>query len=348
MDIHARYFERYGYCTIPVLSQEESALLTTNALQDTFSMLFMDEPEPILPISDNLKVLVDINYRKEILTNPNCIWRNGNSRQPIISKNNGMVNMYLSDWALALRLDPRIINPIRHLYGQNNIGYTHGLDRFSIKVKGATDMPKHIDRHPTIDMDEGLTRVQALVCSSIDTSFNLRNSGTIEVIPRYHRYWPLIGRIFQILYPEPGQISDRLPWPWDDKDTLLPYINTYLSEYTLCYSGERPDEIDPITQSLLDQLEDTLIEVPDTFRPLSWEPIPCFPGSLICFDSRLPHRNLRNKSSIPRVAHYISLYPIADDYYGSDQHNTVLRYLTTGKIGSLNQGTNRANIEERK
>jgi Phytanoyl-CoA dioxygenase (PhyH) len=41
--------------------------------------------------------------------------------------------------------------------------------------------------------------------------------------------------------------------------------------------------------------------------------VPAAAGDLIVWDYRLPHGNSRNRSTIPRMAFYVAMYPTADE-----------------------------------
>lgn len=68
-------------------------------------------------------------------------------------------------------------------------------------------------------------------------------------------------------------------------------------------------------------------------------------GDLFVWDSKIPHRNTKNKSCIPRIVSYISLYPIST---WKKLGNPNIYDMFAGKNKSLNGENNMDNEEEKK
>jgi hypothetical protein len=403
-----------GYVVYDALPPSEAAKLATLATTRVCQIFLQG-------ITD-LRLLVDHNLRLRTMRpfvwshgSHDPLWRNGCSRTPAYSKSTGMVNSYLAPWSIHLHLDPRIVDVVSLLYDARgleplledgssgelkdralsltpkDVGYTHGLDRYSLKVDGCTDMQRHLDRLPFLPriprvtteeilerpdsraiLSPHLDRLQTLLCSSIDEKVKPRDSGTLELLPRAHLYWELLGILLEqqelcVAVSPPVELGGRF-------DTLLPWLNEQFETYSLIYSSLERDEgtteerggivsaeleaacLKLISRERRASRRDGVIcsassqlpWCPRRFSPLAWEPIGCSPGQAITWDSRLPHRNLRcKKTTVPRIAHYFSLYEVPEGYNLSPLHRSVWDSIHSGSFGDgRGRGSNRDNSEE--
>jgi hypothetical protein len=56
-------------------------------------------------------------------------------------------------------------------------------------------------------------------------------------------------------------------------------------------------------------IDDIYTSLPKKWVEIAWVQPVVKAGDILCFDQRLPHRNTKNKSSIARIACFVSLYP---------------------------------------
>jgi ectoine hydroxylase-related dioxygenase (phytanoyl-CoA dioxygenase family) len=331
-----------------VLSPEICDQITNSILDESFRILFRDVPEDRKPDYHNpehFELLVDKATRDRCGIPDTAIWENGNPRTPIWSKNNGMINIYFNRLLHQhIHFNPDVFLRIAALYGHNNIGYTKGMDRVGFKIRGSVDMPTHLDYHlfnPHLNPDP--VRVQSFFNCSVDSTIDPRDSGTIQLIPYFQLYWQIASRYFQRIPLSTEEYRQSLPQPLGKQFTKeLPAFNLFLRDLHNWRDGR------PIEYAHKDDLTyyaDLIPTLPCEYHELKWTPIPLRTGDLICWDQRLPHSNLRNKSMIPRVVAYVSLFPFPNHYHGSSYQREVIERLQRGDNDG--QGSNRLNQYEK-
>ena len=151
-------------------------------------------------------------------------------------------------------------------------------------------------------------------------------AGTIEVLTGFHHYYELAGYYFRPLHlpQDPGPY----PVPYLDR---LPEFITWLQTYIYSDQTKPP------------HLAELLSRIPPTYQPVAWEVPVTRAGELFCFDSRLPHRNIRNRSETDRIVAYVSLFRHRDWVI---RGAPALLPLFLGERGG-HAGSNRDNVEER-
>lgn len=99
---------------------------------------------------------------------------------------------------------------------------------------------------------------------------------------------------------------------------------------------------------------DLLHTLPEKYHRLEWTPLKIKKGDLVCWNQKLPHSSLRNKSSIPRIVSYVTFMPTPSksrgydyEWEGSEQQKKLIEAIKSGKDG-FHQGSNRDNNIERK
>lgn len=353
-------YEQQGYVVIPgVLSPVQVEELNDSILHDLFQIVFRDERRvPSYRQADNMLLLTNYDLRKKKLSNPECVWENGNARQPIYTKTSGMVNLCYNPLQQEyVHFNPTVVEHIANLYNEHKLAYLHGPDRVSVKVRGTNDMPLHLDHNLFHRLTEpGLDgrfeeRVQALVCGSIPTDVDLQESGTIALIPYFHHYFVLAKEFF---HPQRGwrPLTDKKrPFHKLGKEflDLLDDFNDFIREYTPVYhalkDGQPSDSIRG-NREVIQFAEQHFIDVPEECHTLELTPLACEPGDLICFNQKLPHRNLRNNSLTPRIAYYVRLFKIPEGWHGGHEHQALLARTSSG-VAETEQRQARSNSLER-
>lgn len=321
-----------------ILTPEQTEEVKASIIQEMEDLIFRDTPReerPSLNTSEGRQLLVDRNLRAERGISDNAVWRNGNTRQPIYSKNCGLVNIYFNPVVQRLvTFNPKIFAAVAELAGNYNMAMIRGPDRVGMKVKGTVDMPTHLDTHL---FEDGLAfteeRVQAFFNASVPEDVGVRDSGTIRLIPYFHRYWQIAKRYFR----EGGahELSNEeyrktIPQPWGKVfDKKLPEFNDFLQD--LHNLRDNLELTDKVNQAELEQYGDLLQTLPTTFNPLKWTCIELHAGDLMCWTHFLPHSNVRNKSHTPRITSYLRYLPYdAQKWHESDTQRVLLDNLRNG------------------
>nr|QBK92439.1 MAG: putative oxidoreductase [Pithovirus LCPAC401] len=350
-------FGKRGYSvTEGLYTSEELKRLEKSILDDIQNIVFTNRNiDYQLTDYKSLQVFTDPFYRKEVLENVNSVWKNGNSRQPFLSKSVGMINIhYNKDVFDLIHMNERPYRILSHLYGTEHLVHRVGPERFGMKIKGSVNMSKHIDAnlwHKEVNYPE---RVQALICVQIPDDVQPRNSGTLELLLGFNQIWDFTSALFHpssglIPMPDCKDRFQRLPSDFDSK--YLPELIKYAEKYRnfLHSSDQKEDEV---VLEFFKRLQKNNITVPPRDVEIKWTAIRCKPGALIAWDQRLPHRNLRNTSETPRIAVYYGLYPVTENYYGSEEHLWLRRMFEREEFYySINAGkypTKVVNIEEKK
>lgn len=362
---HQKEYDTRGYTIYPKhIDLTTCQKLKDSCFEDLTNLIFRnysDEKRPDLREKDNWPILTSSFYRKENGFIDEDVWNGGNSRKPHWSKNNGMFNVYYNrDCHRYIHFNPDTFLKVASLYGHNKIRLTRGMERLCIKLgeikikdkegkniryPGSTDMPTHLDYHlfnDEINMDR--ERVQAFVCIEVDDEIDPRNSGGLQVIPYFHLYWDIAKRYFREDGKHPLSVEEYkvfTPQPWGKQfNKELPKFNEFLKKLHGTISATSKEEA---------EYKDLLHTLPAEYRELKWTPLAIKKGDLVCWDQRLPHSSLRNKSSIPRIVSYVTFMPspsksLGYDYEweGSEQQKNLIEAIKSGKDG-FHQGTNRDN-----
>lgn len=346
-------FKYWGCSITPVLAERDALRLAEIVRVESLFCVFAKEWDKIEALSkagiDPTQLLVDSKLREQHLQNPKSVWRHNNSRKPIVSKSCGMVNIYhqpqIRDHVL---FNTKVVEGIRAMYKtlpqatqDEKIVYMNGPDRVGVKPKGSTDMERHLDSNlflPCINQHPRY-RVQALVTLQVgapEGKITVRDLGSIEVLAGFHHYYELAGWFFSRL---PGVTPFTGPPPYPIEKFLNTYLDTFLTWVKTYIYG--PEVKPPELKSFIDKLPDKYVEV-------QWHAPITKPGDLLCFDTRLPHRNTRNKSAVTRIVAYVSLYRQEDHLRCISQGDKDdIEAKFTGKDKITHGGSNRDNIEER-
>ena len=331
-----RLFDQQGYVIVSgLLSTSDREALKTEMTKTMLDTVFtrrgvtLDTNNP-----ENLKLLTDPKMRKIVLANPSGIWRNNNTRDPIVGKTTGMINIHFNQTILEkIALNPKFYQVISALYGtinsetgqlqpRYNLVHSEGPERFSIKSKGSTKMPQHIDAnlfHPEMNYPE---RIQSFYCVNTDSQIKPSDSGTIAILGNFCFYFALFGHLCHprdgvLKFPRNKSRFFCLPKKFDSE--WLPKLNQIAKLYTE-FSRRGITINDQRIRSRFEQLKNAGCVVPNQFKKMVWEVIRLQGGDFFCWSQCIPHYSCRNKSETPRMVCYYSLYPVDNTWYDSYHH----------------------------
>ena len=321
------------------LSPEECQSLTRSFISASLGLVFGGTN---IDINDerNLLLFTDPALRKERLANPNMIWRNGNSRQPLLSKSCGMIDIhYNPEQMRMINFNPGLYDFMSILYQKKELVHSFGPERFSIKPQGSTEMPKHIDANPFYPDVNHPERIQTSITLSIGKDVKLEHSGTLYLLPYFHLYWKFVGSLFHPttgLIPYPNDTSRFFVLPtgpqgWDKH--YLPLLRQYATEYTeFLYRNGTPRDLAPDVRALspnartlqfFARIKAEGVTVPEQIKPLEWVGMNVSPGDIVCWNQYLPHYTAKNKSATPRIVCYYNVFPVERDWFGSPGSEVV-------------------------
>nr|QBK91229.1 MAG: putative oxidoreductase [Pithovirus LCPAC202] len=344
---HKRTFDRQGWVIIPgLLSDSNREALKTEMIKTMLDTVFtrrgvnIDTNNP-----ENLKLLTDPKLRKRTLSNPGGIWRNNNTRDPIVGKTTGMINIHFNAMILEkIALNPSLYQVLSTLYGKINsetgqlqpminLVHSEGPERFSIKAKGSTKMPQHIDANLFYPEVNYPLRIQSFYCVNTDSQINPSDSGTIAVLDNFCFYFALLGGICHPRYgihPFPENKSRFFSLPKKFDSEWLPKLNQIVKLYTEFFH-RGVVSTDQRIQTRFEQLKKSGRSVPNQFMEMKWKVIRLQPGDFFCWSQCLPHYSCRNKSETPRMVCYYSLYPVSNTWYNS-YHNQWTKEMFLNRI----------------
>lgn len=314
-----------GYTVISqVYSKEECNRLATSITGEVIDIVFRDRNIKFKDLQDlstdnfkNLELLTDIRLREEKMEHPEDIWRDCNSRNPIISKNCGIIDIHYNlDVLKLITTDKRLYELMAELYQSKELVHLDGPERVSVKSKGSVDMPQHIDSNLFYSEVNYPSRIQCLVCVSIDPQVqsNPEDSGTLSVLQNFHHYWDLAAELFHPktgLFPFPDSKSRYFLLPKNFDKQYLPKLREHIRGYT-DYLFRKVIPEDNKVLSFYQGIS-SKVKVPEKIKEIKWTAVICSPGDVICWDQKLPHRNVRNKFDIPRIVCYYSVFPVSKD-----------------------------------
>jgi hypothetical protein len=345
----------FGWCVLPSLV-DKPAEIAKSIMEETLECLFTEEDD--LRAIENMKedgidpflLLTQPDLREKYLDDPTSIWHNGNMRQPKLSRNTGMMNIYFNNMVRdKILFNENIYNTINLLYEcltgiKEDSIYLYGSDRVAIKAKGSTDMPYHIDCNivyngrpcfsendvefisaPTHPLT--MFRIQSIVTLQIDSEEKF--NGRTEILSGYNRYFLLGIKFFSRYFPLKKYKKGREFVPIILTDVFKQHLSSFL-EYVKSFYFEDTEKLIPFAETSLKEEELHIYDsLPKERVEIEWLMPRVKEGDILCFDQRLPHRNTKNKSSISRVSTFISLYP--KSYYNLDVDVPIYN-LFEGKV----------------
>jgi hypothetical protein len=330
-----------GYLIIPeVLSNIECKILKDSLIKAAVELVFIkkgfnvDSKDPEAP-----KLFTDMKLRKSKLgeTAGDAVWRNGNTRDPLISKNCGMINIHFNKELLnIITFNTLLYKEASKVMGTPYLVHSCGPERFSIKAPGSVDMPQHIDSNLFNDSINYNYRIQSLITIDVDNTISLRDSGTLCLLTYFHHYWEFARELFHpnsglipmkeemmksrfFILPSDKQINN------DFNRDYLPKLKKYASIYFLYLYKEVKIENKKELQ-FFEKIKTKKINFPKFpyIEKMEWKPIKSKPGDIIFWHQYLPHQSLRNKSkSISRICAYYSLFPVTPEWYGTENQKWV-------------------------
>lgn len=317
-----------GYSIVKgVLSSEDCDSLAQSFIQESLKTVFVSRGFP-LDVSDerNLQLFTDPALRRKKFGEKgfSSVWKNGNSRKPYLSKNCGMIEHHFNlEMLRKVTFNEKLYEAAANVYETPFLVHKEGPERYSIKAKGSTDMPKHMDMNLFYDSLNHRTRIQSLVCLKVGDDVKPRDSGTLCLYINFHHYFDFARELFHPergLVPFPDLKSRFFVFPKNWRKKYEPALLKYAKEYTIfLQNGEKSQN------AYFSKLQKLGIKVPNEMLPLEWKPIVLEPGDLVFWSQKIPHFSLRNKSNVPRIVSYFSLFPVSKDWFGSKE-NSWVRY----------------------
>lgn len=345
----ADHFALHGWVAHRVITAEVADRLADIVRLEALYTVFKD----VWPVLEEMstkginptQLLTDNKLRQEWLENPKMVWRNGNQRAPLISASCGMVNIYCQPQIREYILfNPTVITTLKILYSMlpehtqdEKLIYGLGPDRLGIKPSHASTMKRHLDSNPFLPPSQQNPhyRVQSFVTLRIAEpkgKLSTTDVGSIEVLEGFQHYSELAGWFFK----EQGVKPFTGNGPHDMEDINKNYLNKFTTWLQETVYGTKK-------AALLDELKPLLAKIPNEYIPVKWVAPVIKPGEIFAFDSRLPHRNCRNKSEIDRIVAYISLYRWSD---WKRMGSPAVLPMFKGEEESKHKGSNRKNPEE--
>lgn len=330
----ANQYNNQGYIVVKdkILTDEECQILKDKVFEFTNSM-FKGEDIKIDPRKpETFQLLTNKDYRDKNLKNPNSIYHGGtskagNTRMPLVPKNSGMSCQYYQPEKLKIiDSNEKLYEVASTLYDTNQLKLEPS--RWGIKAPNSTKMPEHLDC-PFFDFNYNPgTRVQSFVVIDKPIDVKVSNSGTIQLVPYFNKYFKLAQHVFhpitgveELKYPKKHENSNQVYCK--PKMFNLSLFNEYIKMYTLIQEGKHPQG--HVWYQHAKQIYDKYdIKVPEKAIKLEWRAINIPIGHMFCWDSTLPHCNLPNKSKKScRIVYYYCSYKQENNYHQTDQFKRI-------------------------
>lgn len=336
-----------GYLVVKgVLSAKECEKLSKALIHATVDLVFTRQGFDVDPDDPTtLDLFMDQKLREKKLgeTAKGAVWRDGNTRQPLISKSCGMTHIHYNEELLErITYNERLYEAAAKVIGTPHLVHGDGPERFCIKPRGATDMPQHIDSNLFLDEVNYPYRSQSLVTIQIDEGISPRDSGTLCLLTYFHHYWDFARELFHPktgLVPFPELKSRFFVLPTNKKDkkhfdlNYLPALKKHAKAYGNYLEGRRSADKDDFHEDFYEKLAAKGITVPPTdkkyLEKMDWTPIKLAPGDMVFWHQYLPHRSLRQRSKTPRICAYYNVYPVDEDWFGSPHQEWVQKQFQT-------------------
>ena len=336
-----------GYLVVKgVLSAKECEKLSKALIHATTDLVFTRQGFDVDPDDPTtLDLFMDQKLREKKLgeTAKGAVWREGNTRQPLISKSCGMTHIHYNEELLErITYNERLYDAAAKVIGTPHLVHGDGPERFCIKPRGATDMPQHIDSNLFLDEVNYPYRIQSLVTIQIDEEISPRDSGTLCLLTYFHHYWDFARELFHpktglVRFPELKSRFFVLPTNKKDKKhfdlNYLPALKKHAKAYGFYLEGLRSADKDDFHEDFYEKLQKKGITVPPTdkkyLEKMDWTPVKLAPGDMVFWHQYLPHRSLRQRSKTPRICAYYNVYPVDEDWFGSPHQEWVQKQFQT-------------------
>jgi len=322
-----------GYLVVSDLLTEDEITSTAQSIREAvFRLVFNRRGHEVDPYDpESLILLTNKLAREQAGVSDDTVWMNNNTRKPRINKSTGMSNIHFDETKLQnIDFNPQLYEAASQVNDTPYLAFRAGAERICLKAKGSTDMKRHIDKNPFHPEINHPRRIQSLVCLSIDTEINPRDSGTTNLLVNYHHYWEMAAALFH-------PVSGLLPLP-DNKRRfyVLPtnWMKKYepaLQEHITGYTQYLHQGIAPADRKVLDHYNTWRsmgITVPSEIKRPYWKPIPMKPGDVLFWTQDLPHQSLRNKSMTPRIVAYYNLFAIDKEWYDTPEREWLVHQFT--------------------
>lgn len=355
-----------GYLIVKgVLSSEECSRLSKALVHAVVDLVFTRQGFEVDPDDPaTLDLLMDQNLREKKFgaAGKTSVWREGNTRQPLISKSCGMSEIHFNEELLeTITYNERLYKEASKIMGTPYLVHANGPERFCIKARGSTDMPQHIDSNPFVEEVNYPYRIQSLVTIQIDTEINVKDSGTLYLLTYFHHYWDFFR---ELCHPRTGLEPHRFPdlksrffiLPTDKKNqqhfdiNYLPALKKHAVLYERYLTGTRGFDDDEFYKSLA--AKGVVIPSADKkyIEQMDWTPIKMAPGDMVFWHQYLPHYSVRQRSKIPRICAYYNVFPVSKEWYGTPHHDWVVKQFRNCQffygVDAGKYPTKIANIEE--
>jgi hypothetical protein len=321
-------FLTFGWCVIRGIVPEPNKI-ANSIIDETLKTVFQSaqEKEAVRFMEedgkDPLLLLTSAELREEYLDDPANIWHQKNTRNPKVSKSTGMSNIYHNNLVRdKISFNENIYNVVSSLYTalsgkEEDCIHLYGPDRICIKPKNSTDMDFHIDCD-LVDQGKGqipssathpLTMFRVQTVCTVMCDYEEKFNGRTEILSGYNNYFVLGTKFFAKHMSLIRHKNGREFRPLVLNDVFKKHLPSFL-EHVKSFYYEDDESLVPFEKSGLKEEEKYIYDsLPKTRVEIEWLKPHVRDGDMLCFDQRLPHRNTKNKSAIPRVAAFVSLYP---------------------------------------
>lgn len=332
-------YNEYGFVVINnVISSEICTLLCQKTLDRLVQIIFGNSSvDPAIFASITFEELIhmftDEKLRVEKLgpVGAKIMYRKGNSRQPLLSKSTGMTDQhYIPEVLEHIAFNRNLYEIACRLYGQTDMVFAAGIERFCFKSPGATAMDKHIDRSlfdPKLNYynanGEMMPRIQCVVTAAVDPLTESDNSGGLCLLRNFHHYTRFAEIVFHprtgiIPFPDtPGVWSRFFILPKDFDKIYLPQFIQLIHAY-MAWVKNPATLISSMILEIFTRCYHAGIVLPAEYKPITWYSVEVKPGDAVFWNYELPHFSRANKSHTARIAFYYSVFPAGPKWFGSN------------------------------
>ena len=302
-----------------------------------------------------IRALSDKAYREQLLgpMAHDTVWRKDNTRDPVWSKSCGMIDIHYNPILLQLiAFNQTVYANLASYYGYDKLTHRVGLEKVCIKAPGSTVMEAHLDANLFDNKINYPVRLQSFICLQIDNTASPKDNGSIETLDYFHLYWYLARALF---HPQHG------PCPFVDKTgkklygsrfhilpkdfntKYLPQLHYHITHYTgFYYDGVTPP--DSRWATVYSQWKMQGITVPRDINLPVWvaksmvndnqldDGTPNKNVKQFIWSQRTPHRSRPNKTDTPRIVAYVSLFPVDDSWYGTEEHLYLVKQVSQNQF----------------
>lgn len=314
-----------------VLTNEEIETLKSVAFQIA-NIPFKNESKQLVQGSyKTYKLLNDAKFRKSVLKNPYCVYKNGTPNKPnrhqSYNKYSWLNVYHVPEKVVLIDSNEKLYDIMVELFQKRKLHIIP--DRITFCVPNAPGRKAQLNINLfNQHWKKDLKKIYSIVHISSPRRVPLHESGAIQVVRMFKHFIDLAR---EFCHPLTGLEGHRYPIKYlkVDKTPLtselfdLKAFNEYINNYRLQQQNVRPPNK---THWLhFKQFENKHIKIPKRKIVLKWETVRMEPGQVFSWYMSTPHRTTPNYGGVVTINYHYTSFPKPTGYHKTALFKSIKR-----------------------